>query len=92
MAFSVIFITFPRPVPSVDGYVVHVDCDTSFVDEVVEYGVHHSLEGGRGVGQSEEHNHGFVEPLVRYEGCLPSVLRFDEDFVVSPFDVEACEQ
>jgi len=27
------------------GYIVHVDCDMSFIDEVAEYGVHHHLEG-----------------------------------------------
>jgi hypothetical protein len=36
--------------PCVDCYIVHVNCDAPFVDEVSEYSVHYSLEGGGGVG------------------------------------------
>ncbi len=28
------------------GYVVYVNRDISFIDEVMEYGVHHCLKGG----------------------------------------------
>jgi len=44
--FVFCFSFFP---PSVDRYVVHVDRDIPSVDEVSEYGVHHGLEGSRGV-------------------------------------------
>jgi len=36
--------------PGVDSYIVHVDRDIPSIDEVSEYGVHHGLECGRGVG------------------------------------------
>ncbi len=34
----------------VDSYIIHVDGYTSFINQVVEYCVHHSLEGRWGVG------------------------------------------
>jgi len=34
----------------VNGYVIHIDYDTFFIDETSEYGVHHSLKGGGGIG------------------------------------------
>ena len=45
--------------PSVSCYIIHVDRDAFSVDEVSEYDVHHGLEGGRGVGQTKEHDCGF---------------------------------
>jgi hypothetical protein len=30
----------------VNGYVIHVNCDASSINKILEYGVHHSLEGG----------------------------------------------
>jgi len=75
-----------------DGYVIHVNHYTPFVDEVAEYCIHHGLEGGGGVGQAEEHNCGFVKSFVSDEGRLPAVFRLDEYFVIPPFNVETSEQ
>ncbi len=86
-----IFVALPRSCSRMDSYIVHVDGDTSFIDEVVEYSVHHGLEGGGGVGETEEHDCWFVESLIGDEGHLPLVFRFDEHLVVSPFDVETSE-
>ncbi len=44
------FMCFPFSGLCVYGDVVHVDCDVPFVNKVVEYSVHHSLEGSWGVG------------------------------------------
>jgi len=74
------------------GYVVHVDCNIPFIDKVIEYGVYHCLEGGQWVGQSKKHDCGFVQPLIGYKGHLPLIPIFNEDFIVSPFNVEPCEQ
>ena len=46
------------------------------------------LEGGRRVGESEEHNGGFEQPLMGDEGCLPLMAVFDSYIVVSPTNVE----
>ncbi len=32
------------------GYVIHIDRDVPFIDEVAEYSVHYGLEGSWGVG------------------------------------------
>ena len=46
-----VFILCLSPfMPSVNSYVIHVDCDASSVNEVLEYSIHYSLEGGWGVG------------------------------------------
>ena len=39
-----------------DENVVQVDADYTFGDEVLEDIVHHGLEGGRAVGEAEEHD------------------------------------
>ena len=75
-----------------DSYVIHVDGNAPFVNEVAEYSVHHGLKSSGGVGEAKEHDHWFIESFVGDEGCLPSVFRFNEHFVVPPFDVEASEQ
>ncbi len=87
-----VFVVLSQPGPSVDGYVVHVDGHASFVNEILEDHVHHCLEGSWGVSQTEEYDRWFVQPFIGYKGCLSSVLWFDEDFIISPFNVEACEQ
>jgi len=59
MASDMFLLHFSFLVPGVDCYVIHIDCDVTPVDEVSKYGVYHSLEGGRGVGQAKEHDCGF---------------------------------
>jgi len=46
MASDVFFLHFSLFVPGVNCYVVHIDCDVPSINEVLEYGVHHGLEGG----------------------------------------------
>ena len=87
-----IFVTLPWSGSYMDSYIVHIDGDASFVNEVVEYGVYYGLKGGGGVGETKEHDRWFVESFIGDEGCLPSVLGFDEHLVVSPFNVETSEQ
>ncbi len=86
-----VVLAFPWSGPGVDGYVIHVDCDASFVNEITEYRVHHSLECGWRVGESEEHDRWFVESLIGDECHLPSIFRFDEHLVVPPLDINAGE-
>ena len=44
----------------VDGHIVHVDCHASIGNEVPKDGVHHGLKRGWRIGESEEHDRGFV--------------------------------
>ena len=74
-----------------DKHVIHVDDQPSFVDEVLESMIHVCLEGGGGVAESEEHDCGLVETKRGREGGFPAVFRTDEDVIVSPLDVEFCE-
>jgi len=73
----------------VDGYVIHVDGYTPFINEIAEDGVYHCLECGQGVGQAEEHDCWFVQAFIGYECCLPVVFLFDENLIVSPFDIKS---
>ena len=43
-----------------DQDIVHVDRYDLCDDEIVEDHVHHGLELGRGIAESEEHNEAFV--------------------------------
>jgi hypothetical protein len=71
-----------------DKDIVQVDSDLALNDQVSEDRVHEGLEGGRRVGESEEHDKRFKESLVGGEGSLPFL---DTDVVVSPTNVELGE-
>ena len=60
MTLEVVLVALPWFGSHVDCYVVCVYGDTSFVDKVTEYHIYHGLEGGRGVGQTEEHDRWFI--------------------------------
>ena len=68
--------------------IVHVDGEPSFSEFFFEQGVHHSLEGGWGVGEPEEHDTRLEEAFIRNEGRLPFVALLDTNIIVSPSDVE----
>ena len=68
--------------------IVHIDHHISFVNEVLEDVVHHGLEGGRAVGEAEEHNQGFEEAPICSEGGLPLVSLFYSHIVVSPMCIQ----
>ena len=75
----------------VDENVVHIDSEPVFSEFFGEYRVHHRLECGGGVCESEEHDSWFEQSLVSDEGCLPFVSFLNADVVVSPPDVELRE-
>jgi hypothetical protein len=79
-------------VGSVDEDVIHVDSDISFVYEVSKDVIHHGLKCHRGIGESEEHDHGFKEPLICFKCSLPLVSIMDADIIVAPSYVELHEQ
>ena len=71
--------------------VIHIDDQPSFSNHVSEQVIHESLECSRRVAKAKEHNHGFKEPLVHDEGCLPLMTVFDMDIIVSSTNVEFSE-
>ena len=71
-----------------DEEVIHVDNEPSFGNHIAEGVIHESLECGRGVGETEEHDGGFEEPLMGDEGGFPLVSILDMDIVVSPSYIE----
>src|SRR5258708_35925825 len=75
----------------VNEYVVHITDGLIAVDEGVEDVVHHGLEGGRQVAQSEEHDERLKESLVHGKGCLPLVSFFETDVVEAPVEVQGGE-
>ncbi len=60
MSHEVVLATFSWSGSHVDGYVVHIDGDVPFIDEVTEYCIHHGLEGCWRVHQTEEHDCWFI--------------------------------
>ena len=47
-----------------DEDVVQVDTDHTFSDEILGDVIHHGLEGGKAVSETEEHHQRFKESLV----------------------------
>jgi hypothetical protein len=68
--------------------VVKVNTDVSFHDEVLEAVVHHSLEGGGRISESEKYHQGFKEPVIRTKSCLPLITFLHLNIVVTPTYVE----
>src|ERR1700677_32478 len=56
----------------------------SLVNEVLQDGVHHCLERGGGIGESEEHDRQFKAVSVHSESSFPFVSFFDLKIVITP--------
>jgi len=69
-------------------YVIQIDADHTFGDQVLEYLVHHGLKGGWTIGETEEHNQRFEKSSVCAKGSLPLITFLDADIVVPPPDIE----
>ena len=89
---SVLFFSFSRFLLRVDGKIVHIDRHPSLGDFSAEDHIHHHLKGGRGIGQSKEHDCRFEEPFWGKERRFPFVSLFDTDIVVSPTYIEFSEE
>jgi hypothetical protein len=55
----VLVFRFIRSLLSMNSHVVHIYSQPPFCDVVGEYGIHHCLESGWGIGESEEHDSWF---------------------------------
>ena len=71
-----------------DEEVVHIDDKPPFRDRVMERVIHEPLEGSGCVSQTKEHNHGFKQPFMGDEGCLPLVTILDLYIVVPPLNIK----
>src|SRR6266436_972867 len=71
--------------------VIHVADGLIAIDEGVEDVIHHCLEGGGQVAQSEEHDKGFKQSTVHGEGCLPLIPFLQSDIVETPAEVQGSE-
>ena len=74
-----------------DQDVVQVHYDNPFRYDGSEDVVHHSLEGSRAVGHSEEHYKGFEEASVSTKGCFPLISRLDVYIIETPANIQFCE-
>ena len=75
-------------VGGVDEEIIHIDNEPTFCNHIAEGVIHETLEGGGGVGKSEEHHGWFEKSFVGNEGSFPLVSVLDSYVVVSPPDVE----
>src|SRR5258708_38847595 len=75
----------------VNEYVVHITDSLIAVNEGAEDVIHHGLEGGGGVAQSEEHDEWLKECSVHGRGCLPLISFFETDVVEAPVEVQGGE-
>ena len=71
--------------------VIHVADGLIAIDEGAEDVIHHCLEGGRRVAQSEEHDKGFKQSTVHGEGCLPLIPFLQSDIVETTAEVQGSE-
>ena len=72
-----------------DHDVVNVDDHDVF--HVSENFIHHGLESGGRVAESEEHDRGFVGSSMADEHGFPFVTFLDTDVVVTPPEIDLCE-
>jgi hypothetical protein len=71
-----------------DENVVEIHRDDPFHDEIVEYLIHHGLEGGRTIGEAKVHDQWFKEATIGAKCGLPLITLLNSDIIVPPTDVE----
>jgi len=49
--------------------------------------IHHGLERGRAIGETEKHDKGFKQSFVGNEGSFPFITFFDLDIIVPPSNI-----
>jgi len=74
-----------------DQNVIQVHYDNPFCYDSSENIIHHSLEGSRAVGHSEEHYERFEEASVGVKGYLPLISGLDAYIIEIPADIQFCE-
>jgi len=74
-----------------DQDVIQVHYDNPFHYDGSENVIHHSLEGSRAVGHSEEHYEEFEEASVGVKGRFSLISRLDVYIIETPVDIQFCE-
>ena len=74
-----------------DQDVVEVHTYDTFLNQILEDVIHHCLEGGRGIGQSEKHHQGFEKSPICTKSHLPLIVVFHTHIIVSPMNIELRE-
>jgi hypothetical protein len=74
-----------------DEDVIQVDTDYTLDDKILENVIHHGLEGGWAVSETEEHHQRFEKSSVGVECSLPFITFLDADIVVPPADIKLGE-
>ena len=74
-----------------DQNVIQVHYYNPFSYEGSEDVIHHSLEGGRTVGHSEEHHERLKETAVGAEDCFLFIFGLDAYIIETPADIKFCE-
>ena len=72
----------------VDKEVIQVDYKPFFCDHIAKGVIHESLEGGRGIGETEEYYSWFKESLMSDKSGFPLMSVLDSDIVISPTDIK----
>src|SRR5271154_5353988 len=72
--------------------IVHVDDDVSFVNEIFQNSIHHGLERGGRIGESEEHDCRLKAASISGKGSFPFVSFLDAKIVVSPPKIHLGEE
>ena len=92
MSLTMLRVRFALLLSSVNCHVVHINREPTLGHFVRKDGIHHRLEGSRGVREAEEHDRWFEQSLVRDKRGFPLVAISDSDIVVPPSDVEFGKQ
>ncbi|KAG5349176.1 hypothetical protein C0989_005448 [Termitomyces sp. Mn162] len=71
-------------------FLQHFGIDEDVI-KVLEYVVHHGLEGGGAIGESKEHNKQLKQSLVGLEGSLLLIFLLNVHVVVTPLDIQLSE-
>ena len=75
-----------------DEHIVHIDEQPSVGKLMDEQIVHHMLEGGGRVAETEEHYQRFEESIFRDKGGQPFVSFGDSDIVIAGADIHLREK
>ena len=75
-----------------NSHIIHIDLQPTLSDVVGEDMVHECLKGGRGIGETKEHDCRFKESKRVDESGFPLVFLSKADIVISPSYIKLGEQ
>src|SRR5258708_25883012 len=88
---SVYFFGFSKASFCMDSKIIHVYREPSLWHLFLEYGIHHHLEGSRGVCKTKEHDCWLKELFWGKESCFPFISWFYAYVVIPPLYVKLGE-